>query len=181
MTQRESVDLVLTFDPESLTGQIVHKSVGTTWRFNLGTAPGVAVRHPEPMVAEFPWSQHCRALGRLRSLLPSDLRRVRETGDGLELGFHVGGADFRVVLRLSGAGNEIIFKLQPLPTGRVDLIAADLPGPVVPEDGSPIQVLLFYQNQGRLFTGRPGVLEPQKPQLYELDLAEGQYRMRFFG
>ncbi|MCX7590609.1 MAG: glycoside hydrolase, partial [Kiritimatiellae bacterium] len=135
----------------------------------------------EPMFAEFPWTQHGRALSRLKPLRPKDVTRMRQTDDGVELDFRSGGADFRICMRVTGRGDEFVFEIHPLPTGYTDLLAAELPGPLVPADGSPVQILLGYRHQGRLFTGRPGALEPELPERKELDLAEGQYRMRFFG
>ncbi|MDD4888999.1 MAG: hypothetical protein PHU85_03645 [Phycisphaerae bacterium] len=181
MVERHSGNLTFSFNSGTLTGTVTQAG-GRVWGINLAGARGIAVGSPEPMSAAFPWAQTCHTLDRLRPLRPRDLVRERELANGVELDFRVGGADFRVTMTLSDdRPDEFVFSLQPLPIGRADLLAAELPGPIGPADGSPIQVLAVYRHQGRLFTGLPGALEPEAPHLRELAMPEGRHRLRFFG
>lgn len=109
---------------------------------DLAGARGIAVGSPEPMSAAFPWKQTCRTLDRLRALRPRDLVRERELAGSVELDFRVGGADFRVTMTLSDdRPDEFAFSLQPLPTSRADMLAAELPGPIGPADGGDQRVV----------------------------------------
>jgi hypothetical protein len=180
MIERQGGQLTLRFDPARLAGEVVQKKTGFAWELDLAAAPGVACGTTEPMSAEWPWTQQCKAMGRLRPLQPADVKSVRKTEAGLELDSLVAGARFRIALELGGA-EEIIFRLLPLPGGSADLIAADLPGPILPRGGGEVQVLVTYRNQGRLFTGAPGAMETETPQAKALTMLEGRYRLRFFG
>ncbi len=77
--------------------------------------------------------------------------------------------------------DEFVFMLQPLPTGRADLIAADLPGPLAPSDSAAVQVMVTYRNQGRLFTGQPGAMEAELPDQRQVVMNDSRHRLRFFG
>jgi hypothetical protein len=179
MIERGAGGIRLTFDVERLAGRV--EQAGGAWVIDLTAAPGVAAGQPEPMLMEFPWTQRSRALDRLRPLRPTDLVASRELSNGVELDFRVNGADFRVRLTLGDDVDEVVFALQPLATGSADLIAADLPGALRPADESPVQVLMAYRHQGRLFTGAPGALEKEAPEMKTLAMHDGRHRLRLFG
>lgn len=180
MIERQAGGLSLFFDPATLTGRVVQAN-GRAWTWDLARAPGVAVGEADPMHADFPWAQHSRALDRLRPLRPADVVEARELERGVKLVCQVGGARFLLRLELSQEAGEVLFRLQPTPQGTADLVAAELPGPLVPADGAGVQVLVDYRHQGRLYTGRPGALETDAPDLTTLRLPDGRHRLRFFG
>jgi len=179
--EKRSKGLVLRFDVERLAGEVIQEASGFAWTFDLTAAPGVAVGQPDPMWAEYPWAQHSRAMERLRPLRPADVTSSRERPNGVDLDFEVAGARFRVALELGDEADELVFRLQPIPWGRADLVGADLPGPLRPADDAGVQVLLAYRHQGRLYTGRPGPLEHETPDARTLAMPEGRHRLRFFG
>lgn len=182
MIERQSPDLEFVFNPDTLSGRLVQKPNGVAWQMDLTTAGGIAFAPgPEPMHVEYPSAQQCRALQHLRPLRPADLQSARSLDDGVELDLHIGGAGFRILLRLGEEGSEFVFSLQPRVAGSSELIAAQLPGPLAPASGDPIQVLLAYRHQGRLLTGKPGPLETERSDLRELSMSEGQHRLRCFG
>lgn len=181
LIEREATGLHLRFDPTTLAGHVVQTTGGAGWRIDLAEARGVACGAAEPMFAELPWVQHCRAMQRLEPLRPEQIENIIPLPNGVALDFRVGGASFRIVLELCDRPAEFVFRLQPLATGRNDLIAAELPGPILPAGGEPVQVLMDWRHQGRLFTGAPGPLDPHRPEARELTVPDGQHRLRFFG
>lgn len=186
MLDRRSGELNFAFNPDTLAGTITQTETGKVWAIDLSAARGVVVGSPAPTHAQFPWTQTNRAVERLargggRGLRPSDVVASRALPGGIELSFRVGGADFRVTLTLTDRPDELLVSVEPLAGGASDLVAADLPGPVLPADGAAVQVLVAYRHQGRLYTGSPGALETDTPDRRELLMPDGRHRLRFFG
>ncbi|MFH0921964.1 MAG: hypothetical protein V1913_16570 [Fibrobacterota bacterium] len=181
MIEQQNRLLFFQFDEKTLQGKIVQAKNGFCWKMDLTRAKGVACGKPRPMTAEFPWNQSCPALENLSPLQPQDLVECTRQPDGLAMDFKKQGGFFRIKLGIGPAGDEILFELLPLFQGTHDLIAAELPGPLLPQNGEAIQVLCDYRNQGRLYTGKPGPLEKEVPDLKVLRMGEGRHRLRFFG
>lgn len=181
MFHRESRILSFTFDIKTLEGSITQDKNGFAWRFNLSAAGGVHCGQPDPMYAEAPWKQHCRAIKSLKSLKTEFMQDHRETESGVELDFKMDGAYFRLDLSIGPEPEAFCFQLIPLDSGATDIVAAELPGAIFPAADSGIQVLADYRHQGRLFTGSAGAIETEVPELRELRMGDGRHRMRFFG
>ncbi|MCK6472342.1 MAG: hypothetical protein L6R28_11410 [Planctomycetes bacterium] len=181
MIERRTEALTFAFDPATLAGEVRCLRSGFAWRIDLTAAPGIAAGPPEPMWVEKPWNQICRAKERLRALRPQDVKCHRATERGVELRCEADGAAFALCWELGALPSELCFELRPDPSGATELVAAELPGALLPAGGSGIQVLTHQLNQGKLYTGAPGPLRPGRPPEAPLHIHDGHHRLRFFG
>lgn len=170
------------FEPGELRGRVTLEKGGGSWSIDLTSARGVRGGAPEPTKYVFPWECHAPALEKLRALSSRDLLRHRETERGVELEFEREGAQFRILFEIDASAPELLFTLSPTNSGSTDLVAAELPGPILPADGRPTQVLVGAMDQGRLYTGKAGNLGWGGRDLgQEIFLPEGRMRWRWWG
>ncbi len=182
VVHRSSDVISFDFNVEELRGRAGLAKGGGSWSIDLASAGGVRCGQAEPTSYTFPWECHAPALGKLRPLTPGDLLCHRETERGIELEFKADGAQFRILFEIDAAAPELVFALQPTNAGTADLVAAELPGPILPADGRQTQVLVGAMDQGRLYTGRPGGLGWAGRDLgEEIFLPESRMRWRWWG